>query len=137
MKNYFFLGLVCIFSLQSLSGMDECIIKKFVALRETTWPLRRELEFIKKYVSRTKPQITTEQLEKFKWHHHEVSKFLDHVLTQCDHANMDLSAHKFSHLDDYYSKAQIALDKAHKEFSDYKLVIKNVLGKDLDTKAGL
>ena len=136
MKNYFFIGLLLI-PFASLYSMDDCFANKFLKLQQETWPLRRQLDTIKKYFTYKKPILSVEQHEAFKWRHHTVCEFLDHVLTQCDHARMDLSAQKYSQIDKYINKAQAYLDQATKELSDYKLAVKTTLKIDFDAKAPL
>jgi hypothetical protein len=136
MKNYLLLG-IALFPTTSALAMDDCVSTKFLRLQEKTWPLRKELEHIKKYFNRNKLSITTEQHEKFKWHHHSISTSLDHVIKQFDHARMDLSNSKFSQIDDYYKKAEAHLQQATTGLLDYKHAINNILKVDLDAKAAL
>lgn len=136
MKNYFFMGLLLI-CFQELWAMDDCVASKFLEIQQQTWPLRRQLEAIKKYFVYKKPSLTTEQHEKFKWHQQTISKSLDHVLAQCDHARMDLSGQKFSQLDEYLKKAQVHLNQASTELADYKSAIKIALAIDFDNTAAL
>lgn len=136
MKNYFFMALLLI-CFQELLTMDDSLASKLLELQQQTWPLRRQLDTIKKYFIYKKPPLTTEQHEKFKWHHQTISKSLDHVLSQCDHARMDLSRQKFSQLDEYLKKAQIHLNQAATELSDYIASINNTIGIDFDKKATL
>lgn len=136
MKNYFFIGLLLI-CFPKLWAMDEGIANKFLEIQLKTWPLRRQLDTIKKYFTHKKPILTTEQHEKFKWHQHTINKSLDHVLAQCDHARMDLSEQKFSQLDEYLQKAHAHLNQASTELADYKSAVNNTLGIDFDKKAAL
>lgn len=136
MKNYFLFGIVLL-TIASVSAMDDCVSTKFLILQQNTWPLRKELVHIKKYFAHAKPCLTSEQHEKFKWHHHSISTSLDHVINQCDHARMDLSNSKFSQIDDYYKKADAHLQQATAGLIDYKLAIKNILKIDLDARASL
>jgi hypothetical protein len=136
MKNYFLLG-IALFKVGSALAMDDCVSTKFLILQQNTWPLRKELVQIKKYFAHAKPCLTTEQHEKFKWHHHSISTSLDHVINQCDHARMDLSNSKFSQIEEYYKKAEAHLQHATTGLLDYKHAINNILKVDLDAKAAL
>jgi Mg2+ and Co2+ transporter CorA len=135
-KNYFFIGLMFT-SFVNLYSMDDCFANKFLKLQQETWPLRRQLDTIKKYFTYKKPSLSVEQYEVFKSLHHTICESLDHVLTQCDHARMDLSAQKYSQIDKYINKAQSHLDQATKELNHYKLELKNTLKIDFDIKAAL
>lgn len=117
--------------------MDECVASQFLKVQLDTWPLRRQLEDIKKYFTRTKPALTLEQHEKFKKQHQNISMSLDQVITQCHHARMDLSVKQFSQIDKYLEKAQTHLANASIGLAEYKLAIKNTTGKDFDLKASL
>lgn len=136
MKKNLLLG-IALFPIALASAMDDCVSTKFLRLQQNTWPLRKELVQIKKYFAHAKPCLTTEQHEKFKWHHHSISTSLDHVINQCDHARMDLSNSKFSQIEEYYKKAEAHLQQATAGLLDYKHAIKNILKIDLDAKASL
>ena len=133
MKNIFFSCLLLIFS-QKFLPMDDCIANKLVEVQKQTWPLRGQLEVMKKFfIYHKKNTLTNEQQERLKWHHHAVTKSLDHVLTQCDHARMHLAEQKFSQVDEYLKKAHAHLKQASVELTDYKLVVKSLVGIDFDS----
>lgn len=136
MKNYFFIGLIFT-SCANLYSMDDCFSTKFLKVRQDTWPIRKQLDDIDKHLFRKRPILTTEQFTKFKSQHDTIITYLDNVVKQCDHANMDLFGQKFTKLDKYFGEAQAYLRLASEELGYYKEILKEALKIDFNAKSAL
>lgn len=96
---------------------------KLIEVQESTWPLRNDLRKLKNAIETHKCKLDAEKKDAFKtieenckWRNGRINDYLNNCLKHLDHIKMNL-------------------DNARKELTEYKMIVKETTGVDIDSQA--
>ncbi|CAN5160731.1 hypothetical protein BH09DEP1_BH09DEP1_1590 [soil metagenome] len=128
------IALACFACVSFSLSMEDFELQRTLELQKHTWPLRHDLNKLKKITARSKCNLNNEQQEKLEWYNGTITSSLDEILKQCDHVRMNISQKKFSLIEAQLQTAQAQLAKARLELTEYKTIVGDTLKIDIETQ---